>query len=208
MKQPITILIADDHEVVRTGLATVIEYEDGMKVVGVAKNGQLAVRLAAELHPTVIVMDLVMPVMGGVEATKRIREVSPKSHVLILTSFGTPDDFVTVHMTALERIPDFVPFRTKSNSTDGHYDLVCDISPRVMAMFENSVRKANGDEPVPVPKRTFSVRYRRMDEGFVEIEADSASDAIERAKSGEVDGVWLQSDPDHACGDWDFDVVD
>lgn len=92
MKPPISILIADDHEVVRTGLATVIDYEDGLEVVGVAKNGQLAVQLSAELHPTVVIMDLVMPVMGGVEATERVREVSPDSRVLILTSFGTPDD--------------------------------------------------------------------------------------------------------------------
>lgn len=92
MKTQITVLIADDHEVVRTGLATVIDYEDGLKVVGVAKNGQLALRLASELKPTVIVMDLVMPVMGGVEATEKIRAASPDSRILILTSFGTPDD--------------------------------------------------------------------------------------------------------------------
>lgn len=96
MKPPITVLIADDHEVVRTGLATVIDYEDGLKVVGVAKNGQLALRLATELHPTVIVMDLVMPVMGGIEATEKIRAASPDSRILILTSFGTPDDLRAV----------------------------------------------------------------------------------------------------------------
>lgn len=87
-----TILIADDHEIVRTGLANVIDYEDGLSVVGVARNGQVAVQLAAREKPDVVIMDLMMPVMGGVEATEKIAAVAPESRVLILTTYGTPEE--------------------------------------------------------------------------------------------------------------------
>lgn len=92
MKKDVTIIIADDHEIVRTGLANVIEYEDGLSVVGVARNGEVAVQLATREKPDVVIMDLMMPVMGGVEATRKIAELSPHSRILILTTYGTAEE--------------------------------------------------------------------------------------------------------------------
>ena len=92
MKQPITILIADDHALLRRGLATLLGFDKSLSVVGDAKNGEEAVKAALELNPDVVVMDLSMPVMDGVEATRQIRKALPDTHVLILTTYSTSVD--------------------------------------------------------------------------------------------------------------------
>lgn len=88
MSKPICILIVDDHTVVRDGLNALLAAESGMKVVGTAANGAEAVRLAQELQPDVILLDLVMPQMDGVQATKEIKKVWPQARILVLTSFA------------------------------------------------------------------------------------------------------------------------
>ena len=87
----IRVLIVDDHAVVRQGLRTFLESEDDIEVVGEAANGEEAVRKAPDLTPDVVLMDLVMPGMGGSVATQKIIEVSPHSSVLALTSFSEDD---------------------------------------------------------------------------------------------------------------------
>jgi NarL family two-component system response regulator LiaR len=87
MADPIGILIADDHPVVRQGLRTFLETQDGLEVVGEASDGAEAAELAQQLLPDVVLMDLVMPGLDGVEATRRIREISPSTKVIVLTSF-------------------------------------------------------------------------------------------------------------------------
>jgi len=87
----IKILIADDHAIVRFGLASLFGTQKDMTVVGKAENGEEAVRLALETTPDVIVMDLVMPVMDGSEATAILHEKLPTAKVLILTSYGSAD---------------------------------------------------------------------------------------------------------------------
>lgn len=91
MSKKIRILVADDHAVVRSGLALLLGTERDFEVVGQAKNGEEAVALAREAKPDVIVMDLAMPKMDGAEATKRILEEEPETKILILTSFGAAD---------------------------------------------------------------------------------------------------------------------
>lgn len=88
MTSPIRVLIVDDHEIVREGLATLLAEEPTVKVVGQAVNGTEAVALVKKLRPEVILMDLVMPEMDGLEAMQQIRQVSPSSYVLVLTSFA------------------------------------------------------------------------------------------------------------------------
>ena len=91
MNAKIKILVADDHAVVRSGLALLLATERDFEVVGQAKNGEEAVALARKTEPDVVVMDLAMPKMDGAEATRLIHEESPSTRVVILTSFGAAD---------------------------------------------------------------------------------------------------------------------
>jgi two-component system NarL family response regulator len=89
---PIRVLVADDHFVVRIGLRAVIDPEPDMKVVAEANTGQQAVQLFRQHHPDVTLMDLRMPVMNGVEATRAIREDSPNARVIVLTTYDGDED--------------------------------------------------------------------------------------------------------------------
>jgi NarL family two-component system response regulator LiaR len=83
----VTVLIVDDHAVVRKGVRGYLEAQPDIAIAGEAASGEEAVRLAAEHMPDVILMDLLMPGMDGVEATVRVRQVSPRSQVIVLTSY-------------------------------------------------------------------------------------------------------------------------
>ena len=89
MTRKIKVLIADDHAIVRYGLNSLFSAQKDMTVVGQAKNGEEAVRLALSERPDIVIMDLVMPKMDGAEATVEIKAKSPETKVLLLTSFGS-----------------------------------------------------------------------------------------------------------------------
>ena len=82
------VLIVDDHAIVRKGIRALLSEAGGFEVVGEAGNGQEAVLRAEETHPDVILMDLLMPVMDGIEATRQITSQQPKARILVLTSFA------------------------------------------------------------------------------------------------------------------------
>jgi DNA-binding NarL/FixJ family response regulator len=82
---PVRILIADDHQVVRTGLRALLESKKGWEVCAEAANGREAVEKASQLKPDVAVLDIGMPLLNGVEATRQIRKLSPQTEILILT---------------------------------------------------------------------------------------------------------------------------
>ena len=88
----IRVLIADDHALVRAGLSTVLGFEDDIEVVGEASNGRKAIDAARTLKPDVIIMDLMMPVLNGVDATAQIMSDTPDAKVLILTTYGEAED--------------------------------------------------------------------------------------------------------------------
>jgi len=87
MKQ-ITVLLAEDHMIVREGLRVLLEAEGDIEVVGEAQTGRRAVQLTKRLRPAVVVMDIAMPQLNGLEATKRILKAVPATRVLILSAHG------------------------------------------------------------------------------------------------------------------------
>jgi NarL family two-component system response regulator LiaR len=91
MKKTIRLLITDDHSIVRKGIKALLATEKDMEVVGEAENGAEAVAKAAALTPDVVLMDLVMPEMDGIEATRRITAEQPGTRILVLTSFAADD---------------------------------------------------------------------------------------------------------------------
>lgn len=83
---PIRVLIADDHDVVRRGLVTLMKMYDDLEVIGEARDGSEAVQMAAIMKPDVILMDLIMPNVDGVTATRAIHQSNPKIQIVIVTS--------------------------------------------------------------------------------------------------------------------------
>jgi DNA-binding NarL/FixJ family response regulator len=99
MTDPLRVLIADDHPLFRTGLRLALDHTDGIEVVGEAKTGVEAVELSASLRPDIVVMDLDLPELRGVDATRRVVAESPQLRVLVLTMFDD-DDSVFAAMRA------------------------------------------------------------------------------------------------------------
>ncbi|MHB8598324.1 MAG: response regulator [Ktedonobacteraceae bacterium] len=87
MSEAIIIVLVDDHNIVRQGVRAFLEAQTDLSVIGEASSGAEAIRLVQELIPDVVLMDLIMPEMNGVEATRRIKQVSPRTHVVVLTSY-------------------------------------------------------------------------------------------------------------------------
>jgi len=136
------ILIADDHAIVRQGLKSLIESHGDMEVVGEAEDGQTAVRLAQELSPDVIVMDVTMPDMNGVEATRQVRQQNPNIKVVVLSMH--PDKHIvreSLRAGALGYVLKSYLFdelyrALQAAATNGHY-----LSPRITdVMIEDYVR--------------------------------------------------------------------
>ena len=104
----IRVLIVDDHAMVRQGLRTFLELQDGgplpIEVAGEASNGLEAVELAGRLQPDIVLLDLVMPLMDGIQATPRILECSPESRVIILTSFGEEEKVLPAIVIEISKV--------------------------------------------------------------------------------------------------------
>ncbi|WP_433748509.1 response regulator [Falsibacillus pallidus] len=129
----IRLLIADDHHIVRRGLVFFLRTQQDIVIVGEAKNGEEAVELTKELNPDIILMDLVMPVLNGIEATKQIKRFNDKVKILMLTSFSDHDHVIP----AIE-------------AGASGYQLK-DIEPEELV---NAIRKLHGGENTLHPKAT------------------------------------------------------
>jgi NarL family two-component system response regulator LiaR len=93
MPRDVRVLIVDDHRLVREGLRTYLELIEGIRIIGEAKNGIEAIDQVQKHEPDIVLMDLVMPDMDGIEATRKIQELHPNTKVIVLTSF-TDDENV------------------------------------------------------------------------------------------------------------------
>jgi DNA-binding NarL/FixJ family response regulator len=95
----ITVLLAEDHQIVREGFRSLLEHEGDIEVVGQAETGRQAVQLTRKLRPAVVVMDIAMPLLNGLEATRQIRKEFPDTKVLILSAHS--DDAYVEHVAVL-----------------------------------------------------------------------------------------------------------
>jgi NarL family two-component system response regulator LiaR len=91
MNEPIRLLLVDDHVFVRKGILALLATEEGIEVIGEAQNGQEALEKIEELNPDVILLDLLMPKMGGIEVIERVIAGNPEARILVLTSFVADD---------------------------------------------------------------------------------------------------------------------
>jgi NarL family two-component system response regulator LiaR len=94
MNKVISVALVDDHPIVRQGIRTFLSLASRLNVVAEGDSGEAAVKIASEFHPDVMLLDLVMPGMNGIEATPQIKEVSAQTQVIILTSFSDDDQVV------------------------------------------------------------------------------------------------------------------
>ena len=152
----IRVLLVDDHAVVRQGLRMFIEMQEDMEVAGEGTNGIEAVELAARLEPDVILLDLLMPQMDGVEATRKILEQAPQSRVLILTSFGEDDKVFPAIRAGAQGylLKDVQPrdlVRAVRETYQGKAQLHPDIARRLMMAVSGS-EPVQGAKPASMPE--------------------------------------------------------
>jgi len=148
MAETISVLIADDHALVRHGIRDFLELQADLSVVGEADSGEAAVRLARELVPDVVLIDLVMPGMGGVEATRQVKQISPHSQIIVLTSYHEDEYiFPALRAGALSYIlKDIGPEElAETVRRAAHGESV--LHPRVAARVVQEVRGARSDPP-------------------------------------------------------------
>ena len=140
MNHPIRILLVDDQALFREGLNTLLSVQPDFEVVGEASNGEEALRLAAQLQPHVVLMDLRMPVLDGVTATRRLHTLLPDCRVLVLTTFDD-DEFVFDGLRAgavgylLKDVSSDKLFEALRAAARGEYFLLPSITAKVIEEF-------------------------------------------------------------------------
>lgn len=147
MGDKITILLVDDHSIVRSGVRAYLDANPDLEVVGEAASGTEAVRLAAEQAPDVILMDLVMPEMDGVEATWRVRQVSPRTQVVVLTSYHEDSHiFPAIKAGALSYLLKDIDPEELANAVRAAARGEAILNPRVAARLVQEMRGEKNDQ--------------------------------------------------------------
>jgi DNA-binding NarL/FixJ family response regulator len=142
----ITVLLADDHTVVRQGLRSLLEAEGDIEVVGEAATGREAVELARKLHPTVVVMDIAMPLLNGLEATRQIRKALPATRILILSAHS--DDAYVDQVMELGAAGYLIK-QTSARVLSQAVREVLQGKTFLCPTIARGVRRAHGHSPVP-----------------------------------------------------------
>ncbi len=148
----IKVLLVDDHAVVRQGLRTFLELQDDMTIVGEAANGLEAIEQAKNCQPDVVLLDLLMPKMGGVEATPHIVAACPQARVIILTSFGEDDQVIPAIRAGaqgylLKDIPPHDLVQSVREAHQGKAQLHPDVAKKLMSAIATPAAPAASPEP-------------------------------------------------------------
>ena len=163
----IGVLLIDDHALVRQGLRMFIEMQSDMQVLGEGSNGIEAVEMAARLKPDVILLDLLMPLMDGIEATRKILEKNTSAHILILTSFGEDDHvFPAIRAGAqgylLKDIQPHDLVTAIRETYQGKAQLHPDVAKRLMNAV-SGVAPIKDEKPVPLSDKEYGLTERERE---------------------------------------------
>jgi NarL family two-component system response regulator LiaR len=148
MPESIRVMLVDDHAVVREGLRTFLELQDGIEVVGEADDGRQGVDRAVELKPDVILMDLVMPVLDGVGAMRELRQRQPRSRVIVLTSFAEDDRLLpAIQAGAAGYLMKNVQPKELARAVRAAHNGEALLDPTVAARLVEAIAQPPGEEP-------------------------------------------------------------
>jgi DNA-binding NarL/FixJ family response regulator len=159
--EPITVLLVDDHAMIRVGLRSILQMEPDIQVVGEAEDGESATRLAESLRPNVVVMDIHLPGIDGIEATRRVRLASPQSAVIVLTMHDT-DEFLFSAIREgavgylLKSLPSVEVVRAVRAAAQGESLLDPAMARKLMDGFANLSRTKESATQVVEPARSRS----------------------------------------------------
>jgi two-component system, NarL family, response regulator LiaR len=155
VNNPIRLLIVDDHNVVRLGIKAYFNTLTDIAVVGEAGGGEEAVALAAELAPDVVLMDLIMPGMDGVEATRQVKRVSPHSQVIVLTSYHNDEHiFPAIRAGALSYVLKDIDPADLAEAVRRAYAGEAVLNPRVAARMVKEIGGTRQETPNPFRELT------------------------------------------------------
>ena len=155
VERKISVLIVDDHPIVRQGLQTLLELHDDIRVAGEAADGKSAVALCARLKPDVVLMDLVMPEMDGISATRQICALGQGTRVIALTSFVEDDKVIpAIQAGAVSFLLKDVSPVDLIDAIRAAYHGEARLQPTVMRKLMNQVAAEPAARPAPVPELT------------------------------------------------------
>jgi NarL family two-component system response regulator LiaR len=155
MTEPIRILLVDDHEVVRQGVRAFFDVQEGFEVIGEAESGAEAVKIVENLVPDVVLMDLIMPGMDGVEATRLVKNISPTSQIVVLTSYHDDEHiFPALKAGALSYILKDVKMDELADAVRNAARGEATLHPRVASRVIQELQGANKDDQGPIADLT------------------------------------------------------
>ena len=155
MPEPIRILLVDDHEVVRQGVRAFFDVQEGFEVIGEAESGAEAVKIVENLVPDVVLMDLIMPGMDGVEATRLVKNISPTSQIVVLTSYHDDEHiFPALKAGALSYILKDVKMDELADAVRNAARGEATLHPRVASRVIQELQGANKDDQGPIADLT------------------------------------------------------
>jgi NarL family two-component system response regulator LiaR len=148
MTEYINVLLVDDHSIVRQGIRSFLETQPDLVVIGEAASGEEATQLAAELAPDVVLIDLSMPGLGGIEAIRQIKKMSPHSQIVVLTSFQEDEYiFPTLRAGALSYVMKDIQARDLADTIRQAHRGESILHPRIAARVVQELRGARKDTP-------------------------------------------------------------
>jgi NarL family two-component system response regulator LiaR len=155
MGKTISILIVDDHEVVRNGIRSYLETLPEFQVVGEAGSGEEAIQLVAEHIPDVVLVDIIMPGMDGIETTRRVKQISPRTQVVALTSYHEDAHiFPTLKAGAISYILKDMKMEKLAEALHRAVQGEVTLHPRVAARVLQNIRGGDGEDPQLIAELT------------------------------------------------------